>query len=91
MVQNQILGHLVVALAGLIKMHKDIFVSWQDQLNWMESNASASGSTDYDQVRNEMMDGLRSTHGRYSSFDYEEIPEEKFLEFITWLETPEED
>ena len=56
---------------------KEVFVSWEDQLDFMESNACGSGSTDYDQVRGEMMDGLRAKHGKYTPFDYEEIPEEK--------------
>lgn len=72
-------------------MNDDIFVSWQDQIDYMEANACGSGSTDYDQVRGEMMDGLRSKHGRYASFDYEEIPTGVLDDFIMWLETAEED
>ena len=72
-------------------MPDDIFVSWQDQIDFMEANACGSGSTNYDEVRSEMIDGLRSKYGRYASFDYEEIPNGVFDDFIAWLETPEDE
>jgi len=69
----------------------DIFVSWQDQLDYMEGNACGSGSTDYDAVRGEMHDGLRAKYGRLASFDFEEIPAAELQRFMEWLETEEEE
>ena len=73
-------------------MRKDpIFVSWQDQLEMMEGNACGSGSTCYESVRSEFLDGLRSKYGRYADFDLEEIPEKVLAAFIIWVESEEDE
>lgn len=69
----------------------EVFVGWQDQLVFMENNACGSGSTCYESVRSEMIDGLKAKHGRYTDLDLEEIPKFALSEFIDWLENPEED
>lgn len=69
----------------------EVFVSWQDQLDFMEGNACGSGSTDYEQVRGEMHEGLRQKYGRYANFDFEVIPKAELEQFLTWLEQGDED
>ena len=68
-----------------------IFVSWKEQLEYIESNAFAGGYYSYERARSEMWEGLRSKHGRYAEFDMQEIPVEILDPFIEWLEKEEEE
>lgn len=69
---------------------KEIFMSWQDQLDFMENHAGATGETCYEALREMVSDGVRWEHGKYASINYEEIPKEELEAFLAWLEEPEE-
>ena len=69
---------------------KEIFISWEDQLDYMESNAGASGCQCYETLRAEMHEGLRFQYGIHANFEFEEIPGEEFKTFMEWLEEEEE-
>lgn len=68
---------------------REIFISWQDQLELMEFIACASGHVDYESTRSEMWDALYEQYGRDHTFTLEKIPSEDLDVFIDWLENPE--
>jgi hypothetical protein len=70
---------------------REVFVSWKDQLEWMENIACAGGSTCYEEVRSEMWDGLYDKYGQHANFDVEQIPQDKIDQFLDWLENPDEE
>jgi len=70
---------------------KEVFVSWQDQYDWMENICCATGSTCYEAIRSEMADGIRQQHGRYIVINYEPAPEGEEEAFIAWVEEGGED
>lgn len=70
---------------------KEVFISWQDQFDWMENICCATGSTCYEAIRSEMADGIRREHGRYIVINYEQAPEGEEEAFIAWVEEGDED
>ena len=64
---------------------KEVFISWEDQLDYIEANAGASGCMCYETLRDEMWEGLRQQYGIHAKFEMEEIPEEELNKFLAWL------
>ena len=70
---------------------KEVFISWEDQLDYLEANTRATKCMCYETLRDDMWTGLRQQYGINARFEMEEIPEEELRTFLEWLALDEEE
>lgn len=70
-----------------------VFIKWEDRQYDMMNIASCGGSYSVEAVADEYYQWLKSVHGRYASFDFEDMPaseEEHMVNYIEGLYEDEE-
>lgn len=71
-------------------MTKTVYLSAKRQLELMEVVACASGSSSWEEVREQMSEAFHQEYGRHTDLEYEPISANARAEFCAWLENDDE-